>query len=167
MVWAFFIKLPLADNEHVLAFSTGALVYWTGMRCLLHARPSRVATVTVECDRHLDTVSCGALSLWHGLAYGERLVVLLFLGGQALFLCLGVAEYTTAGKPFVYIFGYSSACAFSLALVPVAKRSFVLRALGISFERAIKWHRLFARCVACKLQMSNCQFQIYAHVKKV
>jgi hypothetical protein len=60
-------------------------------------------------------------------------------------------RYTIAGKNYLLSFGFLSSVQFALALLPVSRTSIFLYTLGIPFERALKWHRIFVGIAASAL----------------
>ena len=116
-------------------------------RWLLHARPHTVAC-TSSSDARIDCLTMGALSALQGMTFGERAFLLGYLGSIAAFFVMALQEYAIAGKGWVLSFGFASSVQFALALLPVSRTSVFLHMIGIPFERALKWHRVFAGVAA-------------------
>jgi NAD(P)H-flavin reductase len=112
-------------------------------RWFLHGRPSTVRW-SESFDPFLDKVTLGAVGTFQSLTFCERLFLLLYFGMIAAFLQLSVREYYLAGKIWVLNFGFLTSVLFSLTLLPVSRTSIFLYSIGLPFERALKWHRLFA-----------------------
>jgi predicted ferric reductase len=83
-------------------------------------------------------------------------VLLLAAYAAALGVIIGdvKASLEQAGTAFNYVLGDLTALHLALALLPVSRRSIFLLTCGISFERAVKWHRWSAR-VATALMLSH------------
>jgi ferric-chelate reductase len=62
-----------------------------------------------------------------------------------------MVRYALAGKWYMLSFGFLSSVQFALALLPVSRTSIFLYTLGIPFERALKWHRIFVGVAALAL----------------
>ena len=88
----------------------------------------------------LDFATLNVCSTVYHMTVGELLVVLLYLAGLAEFALL--ARRTLQ---LDIVFGHLTAINLTLAVLPVTRRSVWHFAFGLSFERAIKWHRFVAR----------------------
>ena len=88
----------------------------------------------------LDFATLNVVSTLYHMTVGELLVVLLYVACMAEFALL--ARRTLQ---LDVVFGHLTAINLTLAVLPVTRRSVWHFAFGLSFERAIKWHRFVAR----------------------
>ena len=88
----------------------------------------------------LDTLTLNACSTLYHMTMGELLVVLLYGACMAEFVLL-----SRRTLQLHVALGHLAAINLTLAVLPVTRRSVWHFAFGISFERAIRWHRLVAR----------------------
>jgi ferredoxin-NADP reductase len=128
-------------------------------RWFLHGRPSAISW-SGSFDPFLDKITLGAVSTFQSLTFCERLFLLLFFGMIAAFLQLSVREYYLAGKNWFLNFGFLTSVLFSLTFLPVSRTSIFLYSIGLPFERALKWHRLFA-CSAGLVMLIHAGSMIY------
>ena len=88
----------------------------------------------------LDFATLNVCSTLYHMTIGELMVVLLYL------VCL--AEFALLARRTLQldvVFGHLTAINLTLTVLPVTRRSVWHFAFGLSFERAIKWHRFVAR----------------------
>ena len=88
----------------------------------------------------LDFATLNACSTAYHMTMGELLVVILYVACMAEFVLL--ARRTLQ---LHVVLGHITAINLTLAVLPVTRRSVWHFAFGLSFERAIKWHRFVAR----------------------
>ena len=94
----------------------------------------------------LDFVTFNACSTLYHMTVGELLVVLLYIACMVEFALL--AQRTLQ---LDVVFGHLTAINLTLTVLPVTRRSVWHFAFGLSFERAIKWHRFVARMAVASM----------------
>ncbi len=62
-----------------------------------------------------------------------------------VYMSVAGSQYNAAKRDPVYVLGQLTAVHMSLALIPIDRNSVWQGLIGISFERAIKWHRILGR----------------------
>ena len=92
---------------------------------------------------HLDRFSLNAVTSVYHLTVGELLVLLLYTASMVSFALAAVSSLSWAR-----MLGHLTAVHLTLTVLPVSRSSVWHSVFGISFERAIKWHRLVARATA-------------------
>jgi predicted ferric reductase len=89
--------------------------------------------------------------MWAAMAFGERLVFVCYVLMNVAFLVISSFVYAAAQRTYVLCFGFLCAVTFAIVLLPISRTSIWLYAFGISFERAVKWHRIFVLVVSISL----------------
>ena len=105
----------------------------------------------------LDFATLNVCSTLYHMTVGELLVVLLYVACMAEFALL--ARRTLQ---FESVLGHLTAINLTLAVLPVTRRSVWHFAFGLSFERAIKWHRFVARMAVLSM-LVHALVLIYHH----
>ena len=91
----------------------------------------------------LDNATLNAAStVWH-LTVGELFVLVAYFASMAAFVLSAVT-----GLAWAVILGHLTAVHLTLAVLPASRNSVWHALFGVSFERAIKWHRFVARATA-------------------
>jgi predicted ferric reductase len=133
------VQREVGDADVVWLTLAGGLVVllWSGL--LLTHTPLRTSKTgqwclqrSIHTPRHLAAI---------GLTYGN-LVAFAFL---AVILVLPVVLQVLLGQSLVRTLGTLSSATMSLALFPVSKNSIFLYALGVPYERALKFHIFLSR----------------------
>jgi len=63
----------------------------------------------------------------------------------ALYLVVAATSYNDIGRGFYYVVGHLTAWHLALTILPISRTAPWILIFGISFERALKWHRWIAR----------------------
>lgn len=74
--------------------------------------------------------------------YGELIVMGTYFAAVIIFCLVALRAYAMAGTDRYLLLGFLSSLHICLALLPVNRNSIFLRLAGVSFERAIRWHRI-------------------------
>lgn len=140
--------LPELEGYWLLLFPfLAVLVTWTCLRntrtddcgkTLLQRRLGPIARIPAW----LDWATCGVIPDLCNFKYGEFLFTVLFYVLQALLIvywALRFGEFSF--KSMGIAFGKAAVTNLMLCYLPVSKTSLWIQVFGISFERAVKFHR--------------------------
>ena len=87
-----------------------------------------------------DSLTLNAVTSVYHLTVGELLVLAVYFASMASFALAAVSSL-----PWAVVLGHLTAVHLTLTVLPVSRSSVWHAVFGISFERAIKWHRFVAR----------------------
>ena len=90
---------------------------------------------------HVDNLSLNAATSLYHLTTGELLVVAAYLAAVGGFLLAAAGSVLT----WPVVLGHLVAIHVTLSVLPVSRNSVWHFAFGVSFDRAVKWHRYVAR----------------------
>jgi predicted ferric reductase len=93
----------------------------------------------------LNMLTYDSLFTIRDMTFGELSVVLAYMISVIVMCTVGRQQLTDAARDPNLIFAHVAAFHLALTLFPVTHNSIWLPLFGISFERAIKFHRLIAR----------------------
>lgn len=93
----------------------------------------------------IDTVTFDFRRAFIDWTWGEVIAFGLYVIGLVVSIIVGYSKYTTASYRRPMIFGHLSSIQMALLFFPVVRNSIWLNLLGISYERALKFHRVMAR----------------------
>jgi DMSO/TMAO reductase YedYZ heme-binding membrane subunit len=92
-----------------------------------------------------DWITCNLRQSAAALTFGELGVLLAIAGGLTLYVVTWTSSNEKAGRLPVFLYGHLSQLFLGTTLLPVTRNSIWPMIFGISFERAIKFHRWLAR----------------------
>lgn len=140
--------LPALEGYWLLLFPFLAVfVTWTSMRktneddcgrTLLQRRLGAILPLPAWVDEY----TCGIMSDLLNLKWGEFLFIVLFYVLQGMLIVYWALRFGDFGlKSLGIAFGKAALTNLMLAFLPVSKTSVWVVIFGISFERAVKYHR--------------------------
>ena len=140
--------LPELEGYWLLFFPfLAVLVTWTCLRntreddcgkTLLQRRLGPIARIPAW----LDWVTCGVIPDLCNFKYGELLITVLFYMLQSFLIVYWALRYGEFSfKSMGIAFGKAAVTNLMLCYLPVSKTSLWTHIFGISFERAVKYHR--------------------------
>jgi hypothetical protein len=102
----------------------------------------RLAPIPIYIPPWLDALTLGSIPTWCNMKVGELVTVLLYLAAQiALLLYWSLQAGPATPRSAGIAFGKAALTNTMLAFLPVSKTTLWVRLCGLSFERAVRFHR--------------------------
>lgn len=115
-----------------------------GMLCLRRRLCTR-SPQPYGCVRAVNALTHDAVSSFLDLTVGEMCVVVVYIAVWIVYFSLARPAYNDIGRDMIFVIGHLTAIHLTMTLLLVPKNSIWLYAIGIPFERAIRYHRWIAR----------------------
>jgi predicted ferric reductase len=148
-------EVPIRSRLDLLAFGIPAAVCGVLSILFLNIRCCRFSSLGICCLRRkvgklrkrnwCDELTFDVVPAISDMTWGEFFIASMYLASVLLYLAAAAVTFAEAERDYVFVAGQLTAIHMALTLLPTARTSFWTGIFGISFERAIKWHRWVAR----------------------
>ena len=96
-------------------------------------------------DSDFDNWCLNIVPTLQGFTVGEMLILITYFISMLIYLASSSVAFRNSQVDFVMVLGDLSAIHMGISLLPVVRNSIWLHIFGISWDRALKWHRMAAK----------------------